>query len=162
MFSLDSDAAAMGTHAANFACEGVAGDIEEFLSSGAPVPQADVVIGGPPCQGVRVHTSWGGSKRGGLRRAADAKEDLHHRRQIRPLPARHTPAGADARGTLAHGKRGDRRSAGSGGNGEPRRGAAPRPSLWKEPDEEEQAEIRGRASRRKPLRSAEERTGTAP
>lgn len=54
IISLDSDAAAMSTHGANFACEGVVGDIEEFLSSGASVPHADVVIGGPPCQGFSL------------------------------------------------------------------------------------------------------------
>jgi len=54
VLSLDSDAAAMSTHAANFGGEGVVGDIEEFLSSGARVPQADIVIGGPPCQGFSL------------------------------------------------------------------------------------------------------------
>ncbi len=54
VLSLDSNAAAMSTHAANFVGEGVVGDIEEFLSSGAHVPQADIVIGGPPCQGFSL------------------------------------------------------------------------------------------------------------
>ena len=54
IFSLDSDAAAMSTHGANFAGERIIGDIEEFLSSGASVPKADIVIGGPPCQGFSL------------------------------------------------------------------------------------------------------------
>ena len=53
VLALDNDAAALETHKANFGGEAHCGNIEEWLLS-ATVPQADVVIGGPPCQGFSL------------------------------------------------------------------------------------------------------------
>lgn len=54
VWSLDFDAAAVETHRANFGPHADCGDIEEWVSSDRPIPQADVVIGGPPCQGFSL------------------------------------------------------------------------------------------------------------
>lgn len=47
VFAVESDAAAAETFRAHFGCEVYAGSIEDVLT----FPEADVVIGGPPCQG---------------------------------------------------------------------------------------------------------------
>ena len=54
VLSIDNDAAAMETHKAAFRSPGVVGNIEQWLESGAEIPVADVVIGGPPCQGFSL------------------------------------------------------------------------------------------------------------
>lgn len=54
VWALDFDKAATRTYAANFGDHADCGDIEEWVSSGKPIPQADVVIGGPPCQGFSL------------------------------------------------------------------------------------------------------------
>lgn len=53
ILALDNDSAAIETHKANFEGEAYCASIEEWLQS-AEVPQADVVIGGPPCQGFSL------------------------------------------------------------------------------------------------------------
>jgi DNA (cytosine-5)-methyltransferase 1 len=53
VLAVDNDAAAIATHKANFTGEAVCGNIEEWLKEAA-VPSADVVIGGPPCQGFSL------------------------------------------------------------------------------------------------------------
>jgi DNA (cytosine-5)-methyltransferase 1 len=53
VLALDNDAAAIETHKANFAGEAHCGDIEKWLRNNV-VPQADIVIGGPPCQGFSL------------------------------------------------------------------------------------------------------------
>ncbi|MBI1406026.1 MAG: DNA (cytosine-5-)-methyltransferase [Caulobacter sp.] len=53
VLALDNDAAAVATHKANFDGEAYCANIEEWLET-ADVPQADVVIGGPPCQGFSL------------------------------------------------------------------------------------------------------------
>lgn len=54
VLALDFDAASIQTHAANFEGETVHGDIEAWLKTKPSIPQADVVIGGPPCQGFSL------------------------------------------------------------------------------------------------------------
>ncbi|MFN9908468.1 MAG: DNA cytosine methyltransferase, partial [bacterium] len=54
VWAVDHDAAAVATHNRNFGGHAVCADIEEWLSSDKPVPRADVVIGGPPCQGFSL------------------------------------------------------------------------------------------------------------
>lgn len=53
VLALDNDAAAIRTHALNFSGKALCGDIERWLET-AKIPQADVVIGGPPCQGFSL------------------------------------------------------------------------------------------------------------
>lgn len=53
VLAVDNDAAALATHKANFGGEAVCGNIETWLND-AEVPTADVVIGGPPCQGFSL------------------------------------------------------------------------------------------------------------
>lgn len=53
VWAIDHDAAAVGTYRRNFGDHVHCGDIEEWVSSGE-VPTADVVIGGPPCQGFSL------------------------------------------------------------------------------------------------------------
>ncbi len=53
VLAVDNDAAALKTHEANFGGESVCGNIETWLND-AVVPAADVVIGGPPCQGFSL------------------------------------------------------------------------------------------------------------
>ena len=54
IWSLDFDEAAIKTHRANFGPHADCGDIEEWVASNRSIPQADVVIGGPPCQGFSL------------------------------------------------------------------------------------------------------------
>jgi|TARA_R100000049_G_C1954802_1_gene107082 DNA (cytosine-5)-methyltransferase 1 len=53
VLAVDNDAAAIATHKANFSGEAVCGNIETWLAD-ADIPKADVVIGGPPCQGFSL------------------------------------------------------------------------------------------------------------
>lgn len=53
ILALDNDAAAVETHKLNFEGEAHCADIEAWLKT-AEVPEADVVIGGPPCQGFSL------------------------------------------------------------------------------------------------------------
>jgi DNA (cytosine-5)-methyltransferase 1 len=53
ILALDNDAAAIGTHKANFPGAAYCANIEDWLAT-ADVPEADVVIGGPPCQGFSL------------------------------------------------------------------------------------------------------------
>ena len=54
VWALDIDKSAVATHRRNFGENAVCGDIEEWISSGRSVPPADVVVGGPPCQGFSL------------------------------------------------------------------------------------------------------------
>jgi DNA (cytosine-5)-methyltransferase 1 len=53
VFALDNDHAAIATHKANFPGEAICANIEEWVANN-PIPAADVVIGGPPCQGFSL------------------------------------------------------------------------------------------------------------
>lgn len=65
ILAIDNDKAAIKTYNANFGDHGIAVNIEEWLSS-HNVPAADVVIGGPPCQGFSLLNK---NRTGDLRRA---------------------------------------------------------------------------------------------
>ena len=56
VFAIDNDEAAVATYNANFAIgehRAICGNIEEWLQD-SEVPKADIVIGGPPCQGFSL------------------------------------------------------------------------------------------------------------
>jgi len=53
VLAIDNDPAAIATHAENFCGRAVCANIEEWLEQN-DVPIADVVIGGPPCQGFSL------------------------------------------------------------------------------------------------------------
>ncbi|RLM23244.1 DNA (cytosine-5-)-methyltransferase [Brenneria alni] len=53
VLALDNDSAAIKTYNANFGQHGVVANIEDWIADN-PVPKADVVIGGPPCQGFSL------------------------------------------------------------------------------------------------------------
>jgi DNA (cytosine-5)-methyltransferase 1 len=54
VLALDNDAAAVATHRENFNGTGEQANIEHWLKRKPNVPQADVVVGGPPCQGFSL------------------------------------------------------------------------------------------------------------
>lgn len=54
VLSLDYDEPSVHTHEANFRSPTVFGDIEQWLAGKPTIPAADVVIGGPPCQGFSL------------------------------------------------------------------------------------------------------------
>jgi DNA (cytosine-5)-methyltransferase 1 len=54
VLAVDNDVAALETHGANFHGKIVSGNIEDWLKQKPKVPKADVVIGGPPCQGFSL------------------------------------------------------------------------------------------------------------
>jgi DNA (cytosine-5)-methyltransferase 1 len=54
VLAVDMDAASIETHKANFKGDTVRGNIEEWLAGEPNIPTADVVIGGPPCQGFSL------------------------------------------------------------------------------------------------------------
>jgi DNA (cytosine-5)-methyltransferase 1 len=66
VLALDNDSAALETHHANFGGKTACGNIETWLESSPSIPKADVVIGGPPCQGFSLLNK---KRAGDLRRA---------------------------------------------------------------------------------------------
>ncbi|MBY5917749.1 DNA cytosine methyltransferase [Rhizobium leguminosarum] len=53
ILALDNDRAAIATHGVNLPGRAVCANIDQWLAEGE-VPEADVVIGGPPCQGFSL------------------------------------------------------------------------------------------------------------
>lgn len=53
VLALDNDKAAISTYNANFGEHGIVANIEEWIADN-PIPEADIVIGGPPCQGFSL------------------------------------------------------------------------------------------------------------
>jgi DNA (cytosine-5)-methyltransferase 1 len=54
VLAVDNDDAALATHHSNFGGKTVSGNIEDWLIGEPRIPKADVVIGGPPCQGFSL------------------------------------------------------------------------------------------------------------
>ncbi len=54
VWAVDNDLAATKTFAANFGDHATCMDIDAWMNNGGAVPRADVVIGGPPCQGFSL------------------------------------------------------------------------------------------------------------
>lgn len=54
IWALDNDPSATATYRSNFGDHASCADIEQWLGDGHEVPKADVVIGGPPCQGFSL------------------------------------------------------------------------------------------------------------
>ncbi|MCL2124290.1 MAG: DNA cytosine methyltransferase [Desulfovibrionaceae bacterium] len=66
IFAIDRDKAASSSYGLNFGPHAVCGDIEEWISGRYAIPKADIVIGGPPCQGFSLLNK---DRRGDARRA---------------------------------------------------------------------------------------------
>lgn len=66
IFAIDHDKAAAASYGLNFGDHNICGDIEEWVSGNHAVPKADIVIGGPPCQGFSLLNK---SRQGDIRRA---------------------------------------------------------------------------------------------
>lgn len=54
IFGIDNDSAAVKTHNKNFGSHSICTNIEDWLTSQPNIPKADIVIGGPPCQGFSL------------------------------------------------------------------------------------------------------------
>lgn len=54
VLSIDNDRSAIQTHTLNFGAPTIVGNIEVWLETKPVIPAADVVIGGPPCQGFSL------------------------------------------------------------------------------------------------------------
>lgn len=54
VLAVDNDRSSVLTHKFNFGGEAVQENIETWLAANPTIPQADVVIGGPPCQGFSL------------------------------------------------------------------------------------------------------------
>src|SRR5580698_8904879 len=54
VLAVDNDEAALETHHTNFGGQVISRNIEDWLAENPAIPEADVVIGGPPCQGFSL------------------------------------------------------------------------------------------------------------
>jgi len=65
IFAVDFDQDAINTYNENFGAHGIMADIEEVVNQ-HEIPKADIVIGGPPCQGFSLLNK---NRKGDSRRA---------------------------------------------------------------------------------------------
>ena len=79
VWAIDNDPAAVTTFKANFGPHGICDDIENWVGASVEVPEADVVIGGPPCQGFSLLNK---KRKNDMRRALWAPL-YGHRGQVR-------------------------------------------------------------------------------
>lgn len=54
IFGVDNEKAAVDTHNLNFGQHSICENIEDWIASDPEVPEADIVVGGPPCQGFSL------------------------------------------------------------------------------------------------------------
>lgn len=54
VFGVDNDDAAVRTHNVNFGDHSICANIEDWLVTQPKIPKADIVVGGPPCQGFSL------------------------------------------------------------------------------------------------------------
>jgi DNA (cytosine-5)-methyltransferase 1 len=54
VFAIDHDEAATASYVQNFGRHALCGDIEAWVGGKCAIPKADIVIGGPPCQGFSL------------------------------------------------------------------------------------------------------------
>lgn len=54
ILAIDNEQTALATYSANFGVHGILASIEDWLAEKPEIPAADVVIGGPPCQGFSL------------------------------------------------------------------------------------------------------------
>lgn len=54
VFAIDHDKAASDSYALNFGSHALCDDIEKWIKDRYAIPKADIVIGGPPCQGFSL------------------------------------------------------------------------------------------------------------
>lgn len=54
VLAVDNEPSAIKTHEQAFGGQSISGNIEDWLKTNPTIPQADVVIGGPPCQGFSL------------------------------------------------------------------------------------------------------------
>jgi DNA (cytosine-5)-methyltransferase 1 len=66
VLAVDMDRPSIETHKTNFKGKTIHGPIEEWLATNPKIPKADVVIGGPPCQGFSLLNK---NRQGDARRA---------------------------------------------------------------------------------------------
>ena len=69
VWAIDNDAAAIETYKRNFGDHAVCDDIEKWVDGKSTIPKADVIIGGPPCQGFSLLNK---------KRVGDARRELWH------------------------------------------------------------------------------------